>query len=121
MRKILLLVGLLFLVGCGSNITGNAVADSPMDVFASCVTESGATFFGAYWCSHCNAQKGLFEDSMDFVNYVECSLPKRAGETEVCKQANIQSYPTWEFSDGSRVTGVQSLQTLADKTGCALP
>ncbi len=122
MKKILLIVGMLFLVGCGkSGITGNVVADSPMDTFASCVSESGATFFGAYWCSHCNSQKELFGDSVEFVNYVECSLPNRKGETAVCAREDINNYPTWEFADGSRVTGVQSLESLAEKTGCALP
>ena len=29
-------------------------------------------------------------------------------------------YPTWVFADGSRLVGVQTPQTLATKTGCAL-
>ena len=122
-KRILLgvLVFVLFLAGCGqSGVTGSSVADSPIELFGSCLTASGATFYGAYWCPHCNAQKEMLGDGVDFVNYVECSLPERAGQTEVCKQANIQNYPTWEFGDGGRVTGTQSLQTLAQKSGCSL-
>ena len=28
--------------------------------------------------------------------------------------------PTWEFGDGERVSGVQPLESLAKRTGCAL-
>ena len=42
------------------------------------------------------------------------------GETQVCIDHNITQYPTWVFADGSRLVGVQTPQTLATKTGCAL-
>lgn len=91
--------------------------------FAQCLTERGATFYGAYWCPHCQAQKKLFGSAADELNYVECALPggNSAGQTQVCKDANIQSYPTWEFADGERQTGEMSLSQLATKTGCELP
>ena len=106
------LVGVLFLVGCSS--TGE------YDAFASCLTESGATFYGAYWCPHCKEQKGMFGNSIELVNYVECSLPDRGGQNEVCNAAEIQRYPTWEFGDGQRVEGVMGLGALASKSKCSL-
>lgn len=90
--------------------------------FAQCLTEKGATFYGAYWCPHCNDQKRLFGSAIDEVNYVECAIPgNQSTQTQECQDANIESYPTWEFADGSRETGVVPLSRLASKTGCELP
>jgi hypothetical protein len=91
------------------------------DAFAKCIAQSGAKFYGAFWCPHCAAQKQEFGSSEQYLPYVECSLPDESGQTQVCIQNNIQSYPTWVFPDGSRLTGTTPLATLAQKTGCALP
>jgi len=39
----------------------------------------------------------------------------------LCLEKKVDGYPTWDFADGSRVTGEQSLRVLAEKTGCQLP
>lgn len=88
------------------------------DEVAKCISASGAKFYGAFWCPHCNTQKELFGPSMQHITYIECSTPDKKGQTEVCVQANIQSYPTWEFADGSRESGVLEIEYLAEKTGC---
>jgi hypothetical protein len=93
----------------------------PGDAFAKCLTDAGTVMYGAYWCPHCLNQKEAFGDAWDYVNYVECSLPNRAGSTQVCTDAGIESYPTWEFADGSRQSGEVPLTTLAELTGCVLP
>lgn len=109
--KKLILMCLIFLAACGPG---------KYDEFAQCLTDKDATFYGAYWCPHCANQKQLFSNS-DKLPYVECSLPNKAGQTQICIQSNITTYPTWEFADGSRETGVQSLKKLSLKTGCKLP
>ena len=76
--------------------------------------------FGAYWCSHCQQQKKLFGSAWDQVDYIECSLPGGQAQTEVCIQAKIQSYPTWEFAPNDRLTGKLSLEQLSAKSGCPL-
>jgi len=91
------------------------------DNFATCIAESGATFYGTYWCPHCQEQKVRFGKSEALLPYVECSLPNRQGQTQVCTDANITGYPTWEFAGGSRVSGTQAFETLSEKTGCELP
>jgi len=111
---VIVVVGIYF-------IPGSDIEPGTYDDFANCVTESGATFYGAYWCPHCKEQKDAFADSVGLINYVECSLPNNAGQTEACKEAGIQSYPTWEFADESRQTGFIPLVNLAEKTGCVLP
>lgn len=37
-----------------------------------------------------------------------------------CAEADIHGYPTWEFGDGSRARGVQTLAQLASRSGCRL-
>ena len=76
--------------------------------------------YGAFWCPHCLKQKELFGNSFSKVAYIECSLPDKSGQTQICRDAKIESYPTWEFSDGSRLVGEQTLENLATKTGCAV-
>lgn len=93
-----------------------------LDQFATCIKDSGAKFYGAFWCPHCQAQKQMFGlKSAKLLPYVECSEADGKGQLQVCVDANIQSYPTWEFADGSRVTGEQALTILAEKTSCTLP
>lgn len=98
-----------------------ATAGGELDSFAQCLGEKGATFFGAFWCPHCQAQKKMFGASAKLLPYTECSLPDGKTRTQECIDKNIESYPTWEFADGSRETGEVPLATLAEKTGCELP
>lgn len=91
------------------------------DDFAQCLTDNGVKMYGAYWCSHCEAQKKEFGDSFRLVDYVECSLPGGNGQTQECKDAGVQSYPTWQFGDGVFTPGVISFESLAERTGCQLP
>jgi len=92
-----------------------------LDSFAQCLKDKGAVFYGAFWCPHCQNQKAMFGNSARKLPYVECSLPSGNGQTQVCIDKKIEGYPTWEFADGSRLTGEISLPTLAEKTGCSLP
>ncbi len=90
------------------------------DTFASCIAESKAQFFGAFWCPHCISQKTLFGKSAKNLPYVECSTPNGQGQTKACADAKIQGYPTWQFADGSRKSGELSLVELASSTSCVL-
>ena len=90
------------------------------DDFARCLGEKKAIFYGAFWCPHCQNQKALFGKSKGLLPYVECSTPDGGAQTPICQQAKIESYPTWQFADGSRESGELSLARLAEKTGCKL-
>lgn len=89
--------------------------------FASCLKDKGVLFYGAFWCPHCQKQKTIFGNAADQLPYVECSTPDGQGQTQVCIDKNIHGYPTWIFPDKTQLTGEISLQTLADKSSCALP
>lgn len=92
-----------------------------LDSFAQCLGEKKATFYGAFWCPHCQATKRMFGKSARLLPYVECSTPDGNNQTLICKQKGISSYPTWIFADGTTLMGEQTLKALSEKTGCPLP
>lgn len=93
---------------------------SNLDGFAQCLKDSGAKFYGAFWCPHCQAQKKAFGSSEKYLPYIECSNPDNT-QTQICIDNKIESYPTWVFADGSSLSGEIPLNTLAEKTQCVLP
>ena len=119
-KHIIYLVLLLAVAGIAYGTYHYVTSPGKYDSFAQCLSEKGAKFYGAFWCQHCATQKSMFGKSMKYVNYIECSTPDRSGQTQVCIDAGIQSYPTWEFPDGSKETGSKELSYLSLKSGCAL-
>ncbi|MFN7990662.1 MAG: hypothetical protein U0R44_00735 [Candidatus Micrarchaeia archaeon] len=93
-------------------------APGKYDDFAKCLSSKGAKMYGASWCPHCNDQKKMFGSSWKYMDYVECSTPDGTAQTQVCIDAGIKSYPTWEFKNGTRVNGVLTFEELGAKTGC---
>ena len=85
-----------------------------LDAFAQCLTEKSAVMYGAYWCSHCKAQKAEFGDSFKYINYVECT-----DKPDECTAAGITGYPTWRIAS-TTLEGEQPLEKLAGKAGCML-
>jgi glutaredoxin len=85
------------------------------------LTDTGATFYGAWWCPHCHDQKQLFgQEAAQIITYVECSTPDGQSQTEACQTANVTNYPTWEIN-GERLSGAQSLEELAQLSGYTGP
>jgi glutaredoxin len=117
---VVLVIGGLVLVRNNSTRSSDPEVLTAMDTFAQCLGDAGATFYGAFWCPHCQAQKKLLQNSKQ-IPYVECSTPDGKSQTAICVEKKITGYPTWEFADGSRTTEVQQLDALAEKTSCALP
>lgn len=97
-----------------------------LDSFAQCVKDKGAIFYGAFWCPHCQAQKARFGKSAKLLPYVECSTPDSRGQTQICKDIGIETYPTWHFTNDVStttkvITGDMELEAIAEETGCQLP
>lgn len=120
-----ILVLILGVVGLAFVRKDVSTAPGAYDSFATCLKDKGAIFYGAFWCPHCQAQKKMFGTSAKLLPYVECSTPDGRGSTQLCQDKKIDSYPTWELADGTRIpvessSGV-SLATLAAKTSCELP
>lgn len=89
--------------------------------FCQALTDSGTRFFGAAWCPHCTDQRQLlFQDGGKFLPFVEVTNPDRT-PNQVAIDEGVTEYPTWEFPDGTRLTGVQSLQTLSQRAVVPIP
>lgn len=114
------LVAIIALSGISFWVKGNSVPGE-LDGFTLCLKEKGVTFYGAFWCSHCQNQKKLFGKSEKLLPYIECSTADGRDQLQICKDKKIGGYPTWEFADGSREDGELSLEKLSEKTGCQLP
>jgi hypothetical protein len=87
------------------------------DGLAQCISDSGAKFYGAWWCPHCQATKAMFGKSAKLLPYIECS-DKSQKQTKQCDDIGIKGYPTWIFKDESRLTGELTFEQLAEKTSC---
>lgn len=126
MKSTYVYVALVIALGAGliavKNVSQNSTTETvtPYDTFAQCLSDAGAKFYGAYWCPHCQDQKKLFQNSKK-LPYIECSTPNGQAQTQVCIDAKITGYPTWDFADGSRSDGALTLKALSEKTNCALP
>lgn len=113
--------GVAVIGGIGLIMMAANTSTGELDSFATCLKDKKATFYGAFWCPHCQNQKALFGTSVKKLPYVECSTPDGKDQTQICKDKKVSGYPTWEFADGSRESGEQTLAGLATKTGCQLP
>jgi hypothetical protein len=93
--------------------------EDPMTrALAEHLTETGALFYGASWCPHCQEQKRLFGASASRLPYVECTPGGRnAPPSSRCRAAGVQSYPTWVINGRATVGQVLSLAQLADAAG----
>ncbi len=114
------IITVLVIGGFVSLLVVQAKKPGKYDTFAQCLSDSGAKFYGAFWCPHCQAQKALFGKSAKLLPYIECSTPDGKSQLPICTEKEIKGYPTWILPDGSRISGEQSFETLAEKTACPL-
>lgn len=86
------------------------------DNFAKCLAEKQIIMYGAAWCTACQKQKKEFGSSFQYVTYVECP-----DDPQKCIADGIEAYPTWKFPSGEKLVGVQTFETLSEKSSCPLP
>lgn len=108
-----------FVMGVALLLAGAGGAMADLTTFARCLTDAGAKFYGTSWCPHCAAQRRQFGSAFAHIAYVECSVNGTKETTEECQAADVASFPTWTFADGTRETGQLSLERLAGRTGCS--
>ncbi len=128
-KYIYILVALLLLGGVVWLIVTPGKAGK-YDTFAQCIRDKKTvTFFGAFWCQHCQNQKAMFGKSAKYLPYTECSTADSKSQLPICNDQGIKTYPTWEFATSTsptatsttRLTGEVSLERLAEITQCQLP
>jgi hypothetical protein len=116
---IFVMAGVAFALSSGDGWRTTAVEG--YEELAQCITDSGAKFYAAFWCPYCQEQKRVFGRGGNILPYIECSTPNGQGQLSTCADAEITSYPTWEFADGVRLTGALAPRSLAQITGCPYP
>lgn len=83
--------------------------------------ERDATMYGAYWCSHCFAQKQAFgAEAAKLLNYVECADDGQNQNRAACQDRGIAGYPTWDI-DGKLYPGERSIAELEELVGLGPP
>jgi hypothetical protein len=98
--------------------SGDSTTADPsyLEQLAKFMTEKGMAMYGAYWCSHCQAQKQLFGDAFQYVDYVECDAQGPNGNPNECTAQGIEGYPTWIYQ-GKKYEGQKTLAELAQIVG----
>ena len=61
-----------------------------LDEFAQCLTESGAKYYGAFWCPNCKNQEATFGRSAKLLPRVECPTPNGKSQLPICQEAKIE-------------------------------
>lgn len=108
-------VHLFFYSGAWEN--NDTVENPQIRALAEHLTKTGAKFYGAHWCPHCEDQKEMFGASAHRLPYIECSPGgRRSPQAAPCRVARIRSYPTW-FIKGRRYEGAYGLKRLAELSG----
>ena len=82
---------------------------SELDYVAMCIGDK-ATLYGAKWDSVSKKQLELFGESVQYLNYVECSI-------DDCD--DVSAYPAWVIS-GEEYLGLQSIERLTVLTSCLI-
>jgi uncharacterized membrane protein len=90
------------------------------EALARHLRDTGARFYGAYWCPACREQKRLFGDAASELPYVECDPAGPGARPDLCTQTDVRAFPTWTIR-GARHEGVTPLDTLAKLSGFVPP
>jgi cyclophilin family peptidyl-prolyl cis-trans isomerase/glutaredoxin len=97
-----------------------SVVANDLVAFAKLLTAAGVKFYGAAWCPHCTATKNLFEDGAKYLPFIEVTNPDKTPNA-IAIANNITTYPTWEFQDGTRLTGERTLEEISAAAGIPIP
>jgi uncharacterized membrane protein len=105
------------LAGSGpSGSAASAMTPDQLAALADHLRQSGAVFYGAYWCPHCQNQKQMFGAAASKLPYVECDPRGANAQPAACQAAGVQAYPTWVIG-GQKVEGELSPSELARLSG----
>lgn len=108
---------ILLVVGIGF-LSNKSQGPGKFDEFAQALKSSGAEFYGAFWCPHCQEQKKSFGTSKKYLPYIECSNPDQS-VVSICTEKKVESYPTWMFKDGISITSKDNPTICQPKPGVA--
>ena len=83
--------------------------NSTTEELTKCIGENSILYV-QLGCTHCETQEEMFGENLKYLNRIDCFY-----EPEKCQ--GISATPTWKIKD-KYYTGVQSIETLKELTGC---
>lgn len=99
-------------------------ASTPVDdaaAFAKALKSGGVMLYGTTWDATTTAQRQLFGDGSQFLNFVDVTNSNHTFNSTATSLNISTTSPTWVFANQTRLTGLQSLATLAWQAGIAIP
>ena len=106
-------------IGSGTMAQSSDFTPAQLAALADHLRESGAVFYGAYWCPHCQAQKQMFGAAASSLPYVECDPRGANAQPNACQAAGVRAYPTWVIG-GQTIEGEVTPSELARPKECLL-
>jgi len=92
--------------------------DVPLNNFAQCLTQKGIKLYGSSQDAHTQEQKAVFGKAINYLTYIECIEPESKELLFECQVEAIKIFPTWEFPNKERKSGILSLEELKELSGC---
>ncbi|MDX2100480.1 MAG: hypothetical protein SFW36_22110 [Leptolyngbyaceae cyanobacterium bins.59] len=99
-----------------AKLSAEATPESSIQGLSLHLKKVGAKMYGAFWCPYCSRQEEDFGKFFANVTYVECDPRGKNPQPQVCRDAGIVGFPTWEVN-GQFLRGYQSLEELATASG----
>lgn len=85
--------------------------------FAEYLAANNIKFYGSFRCSYCQEQKSLFGAvAASKLLYIECDKDGENSQRQLCKDINIQMFPTWIINN-KYYPGSKNLKELAELSG----
>lgn len=92
---------------------------SPKAALAQHLKQTGVRMYATYWCGTCRWQEQQFgKEAADIIQSirVECDPRGKNAKPELCYQAQVSVFPTWEINGELYVGGIP-LEKLAEFSG----
>ena len=99
-------------------------ASTPVDdtaAFAKALKNGGVTLYGAAWDATTTAQRQLFGDGAQFLNFVEVTKNDHTFNATANANNITTTSPTWVFANQTRLVGNQTLAALAAQASITIP
>lgn len=106
--------------GCAASkkLSNKFIPNPSKEALASHLQKQEAKMYGTYWCLACKGQKQSFgKEAFKKITYIECDPAGPNPQVALCKNLNINSFPTWEIKGQLSCQGGCSLDKLAELSG----
>ncbi|MEZ6091603.1 MAG: peptidylprolyl isomerase [Pirellulaceae bacterium] len=88
--------------------------------YAKLLRDNNVKLYGASWSADTASQLSLFGDASRYLPYVESGTADGDITSEVAA-LGITELPTWVFDDGSRASGLLTIEQIVDRTEIFIP